>query len=158
MRLFGPFIVLVLIEIALFITIGGAIGLLASLAVILGTGVLGVAVMRWQGRRAALDLRAALDGIRRPVAAPADVAVVFLAGLLLVSPGFLADTLGLLLLIPPLRRALIAVVARRMPVQTSAGFGVQTPGRPDVVIDGEFIEIEQTQVPRDRRPSGWTEQ
>ena len=63
MRRFGPFIVLILIEIALFITLGGAIGLLPSLAVIFGTGVLGVAVMRRQGRRAALDLRAALDGI-----------------------------------------------------------------------------------------------
>ncbi|MDZ7909289.1 MAG: FxsA family protein [Gemmobacter sp.] len=156
MRLFGPFIALILIEIALFITLGGAIGLLPSLAVIFGTGVLGVAVMRRQGRRAALDLRAALDGIRKPTAPPADVLVVFLAGLLLVSPGFLADALGLLLLIPPLRRALIAMVAKRMPVQATAGFGVHQTGRPDVVIDGEFIEIEQTQVSQDRGPSGWT--
>lgn len=157
MRLFGPFIVLILIEIALFITLGGAIGLLPSLAVIFGTGVLGVAVLRWQGRRAALDLRAALNGMRAPGSAPGEVIAVFLAGLLLISPGFLADAMGLLLLIPPLRRALVAAVARRVPVRSSGSFGVHAANRPDVVIDGEFIEIDETRKPLQRGPSGWTQ-
>lgn len=156
MRLFGPFIALMLIEIALFITLGGAIGLMGSLGVIFGTALLGVVLLRKQGARAALDLRTAMDGMRSPAAPLADHAVKVVAALLLILPGFLGDMIGLLLLVPPLRHLLIAAVARRFPVQ-QAHFGVHATGRPDVVIDGEFIEIdsEAPQVPRDR-PSGWT--
>lgn len=156
MRLFGPMIVLMLVEIALFITLGGAIGLLASLAVILGSGVLGAAILRRSGARMAVDVRAAMAGAAvRGMAG--DHGLRMLAGLLLILPGFLGDMLGAMLLIGPLRRWIAAKAAARMrPVAT--GFGVQNG--PDVVIDAEFIELDPNEAPprgASGRPSGWTQ-
>lgn len=159
MRLFGPIIALVLVEIALFVTLGGQIGLLASLAVIFGTALLGGMVLRRGGERAAGEFRAAMAGIGKPEIAVGDHALVMLAGVLLVLPGFLGDTVGLLLLLPPLR-ALIGRGARGR-IKTAQTFGVR-PG-PDVVIDGEFIELDPAEAPPPgqsqgrSRKSGWTQ-
>ena len=149
MRLFGPMIVLILVEIALFITIGGRIGLLASLAIIFGTGVLGVTVLRRTGERVALDLRAAMNG--GSVAPAGGAGLRMLAGILLISPGFLGDMIGLVLLIPFVRQAITRSLERR--VKSRVDFGVRSG--PDVVIDGEFIELDPENAPP-RGKSGWT--
>ncbi|WP_151718932.1 FxsA family protein [Gemmobacter serpentinus] len=149
MRLFGPIIVWILAEIALFITIGGRIGLLASLAIILGTGILGAAVLRRTGEKVALDLRAAMNG--GGVAPAGGAGLKMLAGLLLIAPGFLGDVIGLVLLIPHVQRAISRNLERR--VKSRVDFGVRS--RPDVVIDGEFIELDPDHTPP-RGKSGWT--
>lgn len=154
MRLFGPMIAFILIEIALFVTVGGRIGLLASLAVIFGTAALGGLVLRRAGARAAGEFRAAMAGIGRPEIALGDHALVLLAGVLLILPGFLGDSAGLLLLLPPVR-ALIGRGARGR-MRAAPGFGVRQG--PDVVIDGEFIELDPREKPMAPPPgkSGWT--
>jgi UPF0716 protein FxsA len=139
-----------LIEIALFVTIGGWLGLWLTLLIVLGTAVAGIMLMRWRGLRAMADLRGQMKAMGNPMALAADQAVFMLAAMLLVLPGFLTDFMGALLLIPPVRTALVAVMARRVVV----GRG---PGRPPSdVIDGEFSEIRPPSVPN-RRPSGWTQ-
>ena len=161
MRLSALFLLWPIIEIALFVTLGGTIGLLWTLVVILGTGVLGVWVMRAQGLRTADRLRREMDALRNPLLPAADGALMLLAGVLLVLPGFLTDALGLVLLLPPVRLALMAALARRVRVQQrrptpegAFGDGFETRARRgDIVIDGEFIEVEPD--PR-RPPSGWT--
>jgi UPF0716 protein FxsA len=145
-----------LIEITLFVTLGGWIGLWATLAIVLGTAVGGVALMRWRGLRAMADLRKQVKDMRNPVAHAADQAMFMLAGVLLILPGFLTDFLGLLLLLPPVRMALIAVAAQRVmrqPAGTAPDVRGQTQGD---VIDGEFTPVDQA---RDtlRQPSGWTQ-
>ncbi|MBL8562584.1 MAG: FxsA family protein [Gemmobacter sp.] len=150
MRLFGPMIVLMLVEIALFITLGGAIGLLASLGIILGTGILGSAILRQTGANMAVEMRAAMSGGALPGMA-GDHGLRMLAGVLLILPGFLGDMLGGLLLIGPLRRWIAGKAANRL--RPTAGFGVHP--RPDVVIDAEFIELDPSETPP-RGPSGWT--
>ena len=151
MRLFGLLVAIMLIEIALFVTVGGRIGLLASLAVIFGTALLGGAVIRTSGERTAAQVRATMAGIGEPRGgAIGDQA-------LLILPGFLGDTIGLFLLIPPVRRLITDAIARR--VQVTERFGVRQG--PDVVIDGEFIELDPndgSESPRRTasRPSGWT--
>lgn len=165
MRLFGPMIALILVEIALFVTIGGRIGLLASLAVIFGTAALGGLVLRRGGERAAGEFRAAMAGIGKPEIAVGDHALVMLAGVLLILPGFLGDTVGLLLLLPPVR-ALIGRWARGRVQTRTQGFETQDFGvrqHPDVVIDGEFIELDPDEAPPQggsqgrSRKSGWTQ-
>ena len=154
MWLFALFVALPLIEIALFVTIGGAIGLWATLAWVLGTGFAGVAVIRAQGARSLVDLRREADLMRNPLSPLAHGAVTVLAGMLLILPGFLTDAVGLLLLIPPLRSLLIATLAARIAV--SGGFA-GSPRRADQVevIDAEFTVI--TPEDREKRPpSGWT--
>ena len=144
-----------LIEIALFVTVGGAIGLWLTLLVVLGTGVLGVALLRTQGLRTADRLRAEMGRMRDPVGTAGHGALLALAAILLVLPGFLTDFLGLLLLISPLRTALIAQMVRRMGVVSMRSD--QPARRSDgIVIDGEFVEIEPDTPKQPGPPSGWT--
>lgn len=151
MRLFGPLIVLILVEIALFITLGGAIGLLASLAIIFGTGVLGTTILRQTGATMATDMRKAMAGGSVPNLT-GEHGLRMVAGILLILPGFLGDMVGALFLVPLVRRWLATKVANRLRRRTQ-GFGVKQS--PDVVIDAEFIELDPTEAPP-RGPSGWT--
>lgn len=147
-----------LIEIALFVTIGGAIGLWLTLLVVIGTGILGVALLQRQGLRSAERLRAQMGQMRDPLGVAGDGALRALAGILLILPGFLTDFMGALLLLPPLRALLIAQLARRFGVVSMRS---DTPARraDGIVIDGEFVEVEADPLPRPAsgRPSGWTQ-
>lgn len=148
-----------LIEIALFVTVGGAIGLWLTLLVVLGTGFGGVLLLRNQGLRTAERLRAEMGRMRDPVGTAGHGALLALAAILLILPGFLTDTLGLLLLLPPLRKALVAQMARRMGVSSMRSD--QPARRSDgIVIDGEFVEIDpdpgRNPDQRPGPPSGWT--
>jgi UPF0716 protein FxsA len=144
-----------LIEIALFVTIGGAIGLWLTLLVVIGTGFLGVALLQRQGLRNTERLRRQMDQMRDPLRAAGDGALLALAAILLILPGFLTDFLGALLLIPPLRRLLIAQMARRFGV---ASMRSDQPARRSdgIVIDGEFVEIDPDPNRPPNQPSGWT--
>jgi len=104
-----------LIEIALFVTLGAAIGLWLTLAWIFLTGALGVILLKGV---ATLGIDRMATGIREemndPLSPLAHRFLVGIAGLLLLLPGFFTDAIGLLLLFPPLRRLFIAFVKRRM--------------------------------------------
>lgn len=145
-----------LIEIALFVTLGGWLGLWITLAIVLGTAVAGIMLMRWRGLRAVADLRAQVRNMRNPLPDMADQAIFMLAGMLLILPGFLTDILGLLLLLPPVRSALIVLAAQRVVVHGGPGARGARPRGQEDVIDGEFTPIDET-AERLRKPSGWTQ-
>lgn len=156
MRLPSLFFIATLIEIALFITLGGWMGLWLSFAVILGTAVLGAALLRLQGGRAAAELRLAMERRGDPAAPMAHHVLIALAAVLLILPGFMGDMIGLILLIPPVRSALIAQVTRRATARSGMHYGTRQAHRPDIVIDGEFIDLDETGKPDPHGPSGWT--
>lgn len=144
MRLFVMFLALPIIEIALFIQVGGLIGLLPTLALVIGSAALGIAVMRAQGAKAGLEVQRSLSQMRDPSRPLAHGALIIVAGLLLVVPGFFTDAVGLLLLIPGVRTLLMRRLAHRVTVSRayagSASMG-HDPHRPPYdkgVIDGEF--------------------
>ena len=150
-----------LIEITLFGVVGGWIGLWGTLAIVLGTGALGVFIIRRTGMRALADLQREMQQVRGKMGPMADRALILMAGVLLILPGFFTDAVGFLLLIPPVRAMLIGAVASRVTV-AAAGFGTQRRRGPEV-IDGEFFEVapEADQWPENRAenrlpPSGWT--
>lgn len=143
-----------LVEIALFVTVGSAIGLWATLAVVVGTGVLGVWLIRRQGLHAGERLRQAMAARRDPGAGIAETVLGLGSGMLLILPGFLTDALGLVLLVPAVRRWVAAALARRAGssrVVWTEGPGARTG--PDV-IDGTWEELPPTETRRP--PSGWT--
>lgn len=148
-----------LIEIALFVLIGGAIGVWWTLLVVVGTGFVGVVLLRRLGLGSAERLRGQMQQMRDPVGTVGDGVLKALAGLLLILPGFLTDFLGALLLLPPLRAALVGALARRV---TVASMQSDRPARRSdgIVIDGEFVEVDRTEgadlPPRSGPPSGWT--
>jgi UPF0716 protein FxsA len=145
------FVLMPLIEIALFVIVGGWIGLWATLGLVVLAALGGATILRRRGLGAARGLRR-FNGLQ-PVA---EEALVVVAAVLLILPGFLTDIMALALLTPPLRRGLIAAVAARVQVQVqAAGFAAR---RDDRVIDGEFTDLDTP--PADPAPgigpSGWT--
>ncbi|MFN4154287.1 MAG: FxsA family protein [Paracoccaceae bacterium] len=159
MWLFALFLIIPLVEIALFITIGGWLTLWPTLALVLLTGIVGTALMRWQGLKVLAELRGDMGQLSNPLSPLAHGALIVVAGLLLLTPGFFTDTIGFLLMAPKVREAVIAFVGSRIRTQT---FGTQThnphdarsPGQGPNVIDGEYFEVEENPPPKG--PSGWT--
>jgi UPF0716 protein FxsA len=131
-----------MVEIALFVVIGGQIGLWATLAWVLFSGLLGVLVVRIAIARQSLSIR----DMRDPLTLAAAGAIGMLAGLLLILPGFLTDAVGLLLLVPPVQ----AQVARSLAVRGKILRPHQTVHFD--IIDGDYTEV----PPRRSEPSGWT--
>ncbi len=108
------FVAYPLLELALLIRAGQAWGFWPVLGAMVGTGLLGVAILRRQGFKVAEKLSAELDAGRTPVAPLADSGLVFAAGAFLVSPGLIGDALGLLLLLPPVRALVRNSLAARL--------------------------------------------
>src|SRR5438270_7307732 len=98
-------LVVAAVELALLILVAHQIGLLATVALVLVTSLLGAWLLRREGVRAWRALRAAAGAGRRVGPEVSDGAVGVLSGVLLVTPGFLTDLLGLALRVPVARRA-----------------------------------------------------
>lgn len=154
MWLFVPFVLVPLIEIALFIQVGGWIGLWPTLAIVIVTAIAGTALVRQQGVRAIQELRGSINALRDPTESLANGAMILIAGALLLTPGFFTDAVGFSLLLPPVRAALYRYLRSRVKVERfDYGDPRSDPARPDV-IDGEFYEVTEKQPTHS--PSGWT--
>jgi len=92
------------LEVLVFIEVGRVIGWPAAIVLLLGTSLLGARVVRTQGRVAIEAVSLAFAQRRVPGRAAVDGALGFLAGSLLLLPGFLTDALGALLMLPPTRK------------------------------------------------------
>ena len=129
------FIALPIAELYVIIQIGGAIGVLPTLALLVADSLLGAALARSQSRAAWERFNRALAEGRVPGREVFDGAMIILGGALLLTPGFITDIFGLILLIPPtralVRTALSRMVARRGGVAWRvSGFGTR-PGMGD---------------------------
>jgi len=157
-----------LIEIALFVVIGGRIGLLPTIAVVVITAVAGTALLRLQGMGVIEQARRAAEEGHMPIQSVVDGLFLFAAGLLLLTPGFMTDAIGFLLFIPPLRRSLAAWIWRRILTSSSfvvftthdqgagpAGGGQRAPGGARV-IEGEYVEIDETESGEERPTANGT--
>lgn len=114
--LLALFLLLPIAEIYVIIQVGGAIGIIPTLAILILDGFVGAALARSQGRTAWERFNRALAEGRVPAHETFDGAMIILGGALLLTPGFITDVVGFCLLIPPTRaivRALTARLARR---------------------------------------------
>lgn len=158
--IFLALLLIPLIEIALFIVVGGWLTLWPTLGLVLLTAIAGTALVRHQGLATLRQLQRSLDGLTNPATPLAHGAMILLAGVLLITPGFFTDTLGFLLLIPSLRAALMRRIAARVvgmgagPAMGGFGAPPRWPGAHDDVIDGDATEIAPDARPLP--PSGWT--
>lgn len=123
------------LEIATFIWIGGEIGILATLAAIVGTAVLGILIIRWQGVGLLMHSRAMLQRGEIPARQFSDGMLLALAGLLLLIPGFLTDMAGFALLLPPVRGMIFAALSRNMVVVTSYRPATRPDGPKPIDLD-----------------------
>ncbi|MGE0231699.1 MAG: FxsA family protein [Flavobacteriaceae bacterium] len=138
-----------LIEIALFIEIGGRIGLAATIGVVIATAILGSIMLRLQGLSALGSINRSLERGEFPAEGLRDGALLLFAAALLLTPGFFTDAIGFALLFPPVRRAVGAFIFRyaagRVEVRRYGPSGDRSAGprpRGPVVIEGEAREID----------------
>jgi UPF0716 protein FxsA len=153
MWLFLAFLSVPLIEIALFVQIGGVIGLGWTLLIVVATAVLGATMVRSQGAMALNQVQRSFAEVRDPSEPLAHGAMILFAGALLLTPGFFTDAVGFALLVPAVRSAAFAAVRKRVKVQqfsTSTQYEARSS-----VIDGDFEEVKPNKGNTDQ-PSGWT--
>lgn len=150
------FIAVPLIEIGVFIQVGGLIGLWPTLAVVVLTAMIGTWLLRQQGLATLARARSHTDRGVLPARELFDGLCLLFAGALLLTPGFVTDGVGFLLFVPPLRDALRTRLAGHFQAsgqtrvwvdgqEVYRGPGHGGPGqnrqRPGGVIDGEFSEV-----------------
>lgn len=151
------FILIPIIEIGLFIQVGGIIGLWPTLAIVVLTAIIGTAMLRNQGISTMTRLQSKLQKGESPVDTMVHGALILVSGVLLLTPGFFTDGIGFLLLFPPVRTALIKWGATKV---FGGGFVVmgqthqtrQTDN--DTVLDGKFTVVDED--PESPGDSGWT--
>ncbi len=123
-----------IVELAVLIAVGHAIGVLATIGLLILTSLVGTALLRREGARALGAFVEALRARRAPHRELLDGMLITAAGVLVVVPGFVSDVLGLLLLLPPIR----GLVRRRILRSASR----RTPARyaPGDVVEGEIVD------------------
>ena len=151
------FIVVPIAELAVIIQVGEQIGVWWTIAILIADSVLGSLLMRSQGRVAWLRFNQALQSGRPPAREALDGVLVIFGGALLLTPGFLTDILGLILLIPLsralVRRVLVKRFADRMIVAARSRAGAATwppprgTGRPGDV-EGTAVDVDADHLPR----------
>ena len=127
--LFLAFVLVPIVEIGLFIQVGGQIGLIPTLAVVVVTALLGSALARSQGLRTLARAREEMARNAVPVGAMADGVMILVAGVLLLTPGFFTDGLGFALLVPPVRAWVAGRIMKRLTVH-AVGPGGARPQDP----------------------------
>jgi UPF0716 protein FxsA len=133
--LFLLFIVVPIAEIYVIIQVGQAIGALWTILLLIADSIIGARLLSWQGRRAWGRFQEALAAGRVPHREVLDGVLIVIGGAFLLTPGFITDVVGLLLLVPPsralVRRALTrAMVRRRIGFARVVTWGPGGPRRP----------------------------
>ena len=123
------FIVVPLIELYVIIQVGSAIGLVPTLVLLLADALLGSMLLRHQGRAAWIQFNRALAENRLPHKEVFDGILVILGGALLLTPGFVTDIFGLVLLIPPTRAIVRGITSRIIRGRMAVGATIWTVGR-----------------------------
>jgi UPF0716 protein FxsA len=148
------FIVVPIAEIYVIIQVGQAIGALWTIALLIADSILGSMLMRSQGRQAWRRFNEAIAAGRPPAREALDGALVIFGGAFLLTPGFLTDVLGAVLLLPPtralVRRFIVRSVLGRTPAGRVAMFATRRarggapapPPRPPGDVEGTAEEVD----------------
>nr|WP_155189312.1 FxsA family protein [Roseibium denhamense] len=136
-----------LIEIAVFIWIGGMIGVLPTILLTVITALAGTIMLRQQGLSLVTRMQSELNAGRTPENEVMQGAMIVLASIFLLIPGFVTDAIGLLLFIPPVRQALVRFIISRSNVIIVDGAGRRRP-------DDHVVDLDQNDWAEKDSPSG----
>lgn len=141
MKFLAIFLLIPLIEVAVFIKIGGSIGALWTVLLTVGTALLGATLVRLQGMATLFNVKQQLMQGQLPAGAVIEGVILLVCGAMLLTPGFVTDTLGFLGLVPAIRQSVAQSIMKQAAVN-KAGFnqGFQSQGEPKgpKTIDGEW--------------------
>lgn len=140
------FILVPFAEIYLLIEVGRVIDTIPTIFLIVFTGVLGALLLRHQGLFTVRQMQKSMERGEMPALAMVEGVLLIFSGALLLTPGFLTDTAGLLLLIPPVRKLLVRkFISQLVPVPPGAGHGSSghaghftTDREGHTIIEGEY--------------------
>jgi UPF0716 protein FxsA len=124
------FVLVPIAEIYVIIQVGQEIGALWTVLILIADSLIGARLLSWQGRRAWGAFQSALAAGRIPHREVVDGVLIIVGGALLLTPGFLTDVVGLLLLIPPTRAAFRRLLTRTMLRPTRLGWARVVVGDP----------------------------
>jgi UPF0716 protein FxsA len=146
LALIGLFILLPLAELYVILKVGDAIGVVWTILLLAADSILGAALLRSQGRAVWRRFNEALATGRMPHREVQDGVLVIFGGAFLITPGFITDIIGLLLLLPPtramIRRFGVRTLRRRMELRVVGG---GTPRGPrDYDVEGTAAEFESS--------------
>ncbi len=155
--LFIVFLLVPIIEIGLFIVLGGVIGLWPTLLGVVVTAVIGSVVIRAQGTSLIEEIRttSAMGGL--PAKQLAFGMMIGIAGALLLTPGYFTDTFGFLLLVPKIRSIIYEELKKRISVvatsSTSSSFEASFTGSQNDNYRQDEIEVDEDIIDLD--PKDW---
>lgn len=131
------FIGLPMLEIYVLIKVGHEIGALWTVVLLFAIAALGSALLRLEGLATLAKVQTAMARGELPAAAILDGMVLLVAGVLMVTPGFVTDVFAFLLLLPPLRRAFGAILASRLMMRVQGRAAGAGPVGPQV-LEGDY--------------------
>jgi UPF0716 protein FxsA len=144
LALIGLFILLPLAELYVILKVGDAIGVVWTILLLAADSILGAALLRSQGRAVWRRFNEALATGRMPHREVQDGVLVIFGGAFLITPGFITDIIGLLLLLPPtramIRRFGMRTLVRRMELRVTRADAPRAPSNFDV--EGTAAEYE----------------
>lgn len=146
--LFILFVVMPVVELWLLITIGRSVGALPTVLLVVGTGALGAALARHEGRRVFEGWRRAAKEGRLPEEGVLESALILAGGVLLLTPGVISDLTGLALLFRPTRRVFAGLLRRKLEAKLAdgsirvQGFGFGGPQAPRGDATGRVVSSE----------------
>jgi UPF0716 protein FxsA len=147
------FIAVPIAELAVIIQVGQAIGVWWTIGLLVADSLFGSWLMRHQGRATWRRFNEAVQGGRVPTREVLDGALVIFGGALLLTPGFITDILGLILLVPPSRALVRGILARRLTHRMLASAARSRRVRGDYDVEGTAVDIENDRIePRREAP------
>jgi UPF0716 protein FxsA len=173
--LFIALVTVPIVEIAIFLEVGGIIGFWPTMGVVVLTAFIGTGLLRQQGLATLAKVQASLEQNRLPMEEVFDGLCLLVAGALLLTPGFFTDAVGFLLFVPAFRRVLRFNLARFMaarghidihasgfPRHPGTGPGTETGAETGAergvgtIIDGEYTDLSpETEEPDPDEQSRW---
>ena len=145
-KLFLLFLIVPLVELYFLIEIGDTIGAGYTIFFVVLTAVIGAALVRYQGLSTFMRAQGELARQRMPAMEVIEGALLLFAGALLLVPGFVTDALGFLILVPPLRQALIRKFLQTRVVRTEGNI-YEGEARD---AQGRIVDIEYKETDRER--------
>lgn len=159
MPLFVLFIVVPIIEIYFLIQVGSAIGVIPTILLVIGTAVLGTALLRQQGMSTMRRYQENVQAGKMPAGEMLEGLALLIGGVLLLTPGFFTDAIGFSLLLPPTRKGMIKWLLSKVNFQMMGASSVHyrshgghpPPGGGNV-YDGEYSDNSDSPQDRDSFP------
>ena len=159
MWLFFIFVAVPVVEIALFIKVGGWLGLFPTLAIIVITAALGTYLVKTQAISTFSTIKTKFSNLQNPTEPVAHAAMILFAGALLLTPGFFTDAVGFSLLMPWFRSYVFKFIKSKIDLQDvkfetsnkNSHYEYQKGSRGNVVIEGEYWENKTEKSPDNQK-------